>query len=230
VRDTGIGMDAANFEQLLEPFRQADNSHTRRHGGTGLGLAIANRLVAALGGTLSMSSRPGRGSELRVSLRVGHEDPVPMICSAEELGLEPRSYGFTELVPLSLTGNVLVAEDDEASRRLACLFLEQVGLNVVAVENGQDAVAKAMESVREGRPYELILMDMQMPTMDGYEATRSLRQSSYREPIIAFTAHAMAEDRERCLESGCDDYITKPIEREEFLWHVQAWLDGNRPV
>lgn len=216
VTDTGIGVTPELAEKLFEPWTQADASTSRRYGGTGLGLTISKRLAEALGGDINLESQPGRGSKFTVTIHPGSLQGVPMLGAPSKAaaGREgPADAGQNQ----TLRGRVLLAEDGPDNQRLILLLLQQSGLTVDLAENGRIACEKALDSETRGRPYDLILMDMQMPDWDGYEATRWLRQNGWRRPVIALTAHAMADDRQRCLESGCDDYLNKPIDRIKFL-------------
>ncbi len=208
VTDTGIGIPAEKLEHIFQPFAQADGSTTRNYGGTGLGLAISSRLVAMLGGELSAKSEIGRGSTFAFTIRVGvvePGDPPP----------PPPKVEFPSLPdePGPSRGRVLLAEDGPDNQRLIWLVLEKAGFEVDLAENGAIALDRALAEWRAGFLFDVILMDMQMPVMDGYTATRKLREAGYDGTIIALTAHAMMKDRERCLEAGCDEYASKPIDR-----------------
>jgi len=220
VRDTGIGISAQDQEKIFAPFGQADTSHTRRYGGIGLGLSISRRLAVMLGGSLVVSSDVGRGSEFRLSL------PAP----AAALAVEPRreSGEAKPDAPVKLPGaRVLLAEDGIDNQRLVRALLRPTEVEIAVVENGAQAVDQALAALDAGRPFDLVLMDMQMPVMDGYEATRRLRNEAYEGPIVALTAHAMSTDRARCLEAGCDEYVSKPVERARLL-EVVARFVGER--
>jgi PAS domain S-box-containing protein len=222
VSDTGIGMTEQQCARVFEPFTQADASTARRFGGTGLGLAISKRLVEALGGQINVSSQLGVGSVVRVWVDTGSLEGVPMLAPARrrsEAVLAAASPAVLKL-PRStgrLTCRVLLAEDGPDNQRLIQTILRKAGADVILVEDGVQAVEAALAAWRSEAPFDVILMDMQMPELDGYEATRALRAQGYDRPIVALTAHAMSGDRERCLESGCNDYATKPIERQSLL-------------
>ncbi len=218
VEDTGPGIPRDRVERIFDAFAQGDASMSRRFGGTGLGLAISRRLARVLGGDLSVSSEPGRGSTF--SLRVPNEpalDSVPRL--ADDPAAEPTA---------ALRGRVLLAEDGADSRRLLVHLLERWGLEVEIAENGATAIEVARRAHERGHPFEAVLMDMQMPEMDGYEATRRLRSAGFAGPVIALTAHAMAGARDACVAAGCDDYLTKPIDRARLRAALADWLARGR--
>ena len=226
--DTGIGMNEEQIGKLFQPFSQVDNSSTRKFGGTGLGLCISKHLAEALGGNIEVRSEPGKGSTFSVTIDPGPLDGMHMIQNAQEALLD-RPPSATAATPdkIALHGRILLAEDGLDNQRLICLLLRKAGAEVTAVENGQLAVEAALAAREAGEPFDVILMDMQMPVMDGYEATRQLRKRGYTGPIVALTAHAMAEDRQKCLDAGCNDYLPKPIDRQKLLATVAPWL--SRP-
>ncbi|MBN2475003.1 MAG: response regulator [Pirellulales bacterium] len=236
VADTGIGMDDATIAHLFEPFTQADTSSTRNFGGTGLGLAISKRLAGMLGGDIAVESEPGKGSTFTLSIDAGSLDGVAMLDAPPRTILQATESATSDR-RRALRGRVLLAEDGKDNQRLISAILTKAGLEVSVAENGRVAYETAAAAAAEGNLFDLIVMDMQMPEMDGYDATRRLRQDGWRGPIVALTAHAMAGDREKCLEAGCDDYLTKPIERNAFLDAVQRYLaaalaagsDSQRP-
>ena len=209
VVDTGIGLTAEQQTRLFLPFGQADSSTTRRFGGTGLGLAICHRLATMLGGEMSVTSESGRGSSFSFSLPYANQT---------EIGIENASGpGLIESMEASLTverigARILLAEDGEDNRRLVTIYLKNAGFVVDAVPDGRAAVNAIVKAANTANAYDLILMDMQMPVLDGYGATRELRKLGYSAlPIVALTAHAMEGEKEKCLASGCDDYATKPL-------------------
>ncbi len=236
VRDTGIGLTETQLARLFQPFAQADASHTRRFGGTGLGLMISKRLATQLGGKLAATSRAGEGSTFVATIAIGSLAGVTMIEDVQSLieqrrgalrrptfnagaasaGPTPRSsIPAAPATGPRLPGSmrILVAEDGPDNQRLLVAMLERAGARVSVVENGRLACDAALGALERGEPFDLILMDMQMPEMDGYQATAMLRRLGYKRPVIALTAHAMSGDRDKCLAAGCDDYATKPINR-----------------
>ena len=222
VIDTGIGMSREQLEGLFQLFHQADSSITRRYGGTGLGLAISRRLAELLGGVIVAESVPGEGSTFRLVVAVGPLQGVRMVERAGEvLPLRREPSGAAAPLP-KLRCRILLAEDGPDNQRLITFVLKKAGADVTVVPNGQVAFETALAAGREGRPFDVILMDMQMPVLDGYEATSLLRRHGYAGPIIALTAHAMASDREKCLAAGCDDYTCKPIDRRTLLELIAA--------
>jgi len=226
VIDTGIGMTDAQAERIFDPFVQADASASRKYGGSGLGLAISRRLAELLGGDVSVTSTSDQGSAFRFAVATGPLESVPMI----DASLPGRGEGgaFEEQARRSvgnLHGRILLAEDGSDNQRLIRYILEKAGASVEVAENGRIAVEKATVARDAGKPFDLVLMDMQMPVMDGYEATRRLRQEGHNTPIIALTAHAMKGDREKCLGAGSDDYVAKPIQQNTFLELVAEYTE-----
>jgi PAS domain S-box-containing protein len=217
IEDTGIGMTHQQLSRVFDPFTQADSSTTREYGGTGLGLTISTRLTELLGGVLDAESHVGEGSKFSIIVPTGRLDGVQLIDDPEDWlhQHERESDSSTDVGRINC--RVLVAEDGVDNQRLIRAILAPRVREVVVAENGQVAFEIAMNAVVDGRPFEVILMDMQMPVLDGYQATRRLRMNGYDRPIIALTAHAMEGNRERCLEAGCDDFTTKPIDRRALL-------------
>ncbi len=228
VIDTGIGLAARHITQLFQPFTQADSSMTRKFGGTGLGLTISKRFAQMLGGDIFVESVPGQGSTFRLTIETGPLDDVPRVASENNGDLPaPRMAGDCAAtgcgadVPAGC--RLLLAEDGPDNQRLIAWILKKAGAEVTVAENGRIAVDEALAAQDRDRPFDVILMDMQMPVMDGYLATRELRSRGYAGPIIALTAHAMPEDRKKCLDAGCTDYATKPIDRRRLLELVAAY-------
>jgi len=222
VVDTGPGLTEQQLQGMFRPFVQADSSTTRRFGGTGLGLTISKRLANMLGGDIVVHSVPGAGSTFTLTLAVGDLTGVNMI-QTPRIIWTPKPENSAK-PPSRLRGRVLLAEDGADNQRLIKFHLSELGVEVEIAENGKQAVEQAMAAVKRGEPFHLILMDMQMPEMDGYEATRQLRQKGYNRPIVALTAHAMESDRERCIAAGCDDFAVKPIEFDQFTRMIRTHL------
>ncbi len=216
VHDTGIGIPEDKLDRLFKSFSQVDGSTTRKFGGTGLGLAICKQLVEMMGGEIWVESREGKGSTFFFSAVLGVAEPSARRDRADA-GIEPQAQasesstapGTSESAPLKL----LLAEDNLVNKRLAIALLQKRGWDVHDVSNGKEAI----QALEKGR-YDAILMDVQMPEMDGYTATARVREREAAEgghiPVIAMTAHAMKGDRERCLDAGMDGYVTKPVKAQ----------------
>jgi CheY-like chemotaxis protein len=217
VADTGIGIPADKLGKIFQPFTQADGSVTRRYGGTGLGLAISAQLVRLMGGRIWAESQPGHGSTFHFQIRCPLA-PAPAAA--------PPAASERDALPVSRLRNlrVLVAEDNAVNKKLIARLLEKLGCVVEVVGDGVEAV----EAV-ERRPFQLILMDVQMPRMGGFEATRIIREREQARglhtPIVALTAHAMKGDKERCLEAGMDDYVTKPVQFQQLVATLNSLFD-----
>ncbi|HTN75823.1 MAG TPA: ATP-binding protein [Pirellulaceae bacterium] len=223
--DSGIGMTPEVIACLFRPFSQADTSTARRFGGTGLGLTITKRLAEMLGGAIEVHSTPEVGSRFTLTVEAGRAN----IAETNAAPATSRTPDEPASAAGSLSGGrrVLLAEDGPDNRRLLASMLRLAGLDVKVVENGALAVRHALTAEPA---YDVILMDMQMPVLDGYRATSLLRAHGYSGAIVALTAHAMVGDREKCLAVGCTDYTTKPIEREELLRVVARQLTRAEPV
>ena len=220
VEDTGIGIAQDKQEMVLESFSQADGSTTRRFGGTGLGLSITKRLVELLGGRLLLKSQPGLGSTFSFTVPVGYAlQEAHFIKAADSLGVVDH-HDATALSQFA--GHILVAEDNEINQDLIQLTLEAFGLTVTLADDGLKAVELAT-----GGSFDLIFMDMQMPNMNGYEATRRLREQGLQIPIVALTANAMKGDQEKCLAAGCSDYLSKPIEEADLGEKLSKYLRSS---
>jgi signal transduction histidine kinase/ActR/RegA family two-component response regulator len=216
VRDTGIGIAATDQERLFNAFEQADGSMTRKYGGTGLGLAISKRLVQMMGGEIGVESAVGQGSNFWFTVRLAKAAPTvsPAPTSSGANAEERLKAGFPR-------ARILLAEDEPINQEVSRGLLEDVGLTVDLAEDGAEAVALA------GRNrYDLILMDMQMPNLNGVDATRAIREIALnaRTPILAMTANAFEEDRQRCLDAGMNDHIAKPIDPERLFEALLKWL------
>ena len=216
VRDTGIGIPAEKLESIFRPFVQADTSVTRKYGGTGLGLAISYRIAKSLGGDLTVESNVGHGSVFAVTVEAGDLTGVtitarPPVAIAGDVSSQAPGI-------VSLEGmKILLVDDGETNRKLISLFLTRSGATVELAENGALALHAA-----EQMSFDIILMDMQMPVMDGYTATTRLREKSFQGPIIALTAHAMKGDREKCEAAGCSGYLAKPVNMDELVCTVRT--------
>jgi two-component system, sensor histidine kinase and response regulator len=222
VRDTGIGIAPDVRQRLFSAFEQADRSTTRKYGGTGLGLAITARLARAMGGEVGVDSTPGLGSTFWFTARLRKLSE-----EAAEPG-EKQDQAVESELRIDYGGRrVLLAEDEPINREITVALLEEAGLCVDTAEDGLQAVELASRQT-----YDLILMDMQMPNLDGLDATRRIRALPGREnwPIIAMTANAFAEDRERCIEAGMNDFTSKPIDPEHFYQVLLDWLRKQAPV
>ncbi|RMH47028.1 MAG: PAS domain S-box protein [Gammaproteobacteria bacterium] len=222
VTDTGIGIPEDKLEHIFKPFQQADSSTSRRFGGTGLGLAISKELVVLMGGRIQVESEVNQGTTFRVELTLD---------SAEQpLALEDKRTRQQEsqpdMSPSSRRFRVLLAEDNPVNQKVAMAMLKKFGADVVVAENGHEAVAAA-----EKTPFDIILMDCQMPELDGYEATMNIRAGhgpNRRTPIIALTAHAMAGDRDKCLSVGMNDYLAKPVSQTALQEVIRRHLGQGR--
>ena len=221
VEDTGIGIAPEKKTTLFRAFEQADSSITRRFGGTGLGLAITKRIAVLLGGDCTVVSEVGRGSVFSFVLAAKPTPDARMlkVFGEAELDRETRRPSSTAE---PIRARILLAEDGPDNQRLISMMLRKAGAEVAVAENGQMAVDRARLE-----PFDLILMDMAMPIMDGYTAARTLRELGLDLPIIALTAHALAGEREKCLAAGCNAYLTKPIDRPELLAQIRALLEAR---
>ncbi|MBG0790380.1 MAG: response regulator [Desulfovibrionaceae bacterium] len=221
VRDTGMGIPEAKQRDIFESFLQADDSITRKHGGTGLGLAICTLLVELMGGEIGLESEEGKGSAFTFTARLRTGDPARV--PVENGRTDPSSPPDVPRL------KVLLADDNPLNRELASTLLQEQGHDVLDVDNG----VKALEALKEER-FDLVLMDVQMPIMDGISATRAIRDQNSgvldpEVPIIALTAYALKGDRERFLEAGMNDYISKPITMRGFLATIARVAGGDRP-
>ena len=211
------------MEGLFRPFMQADVSTTRRFGGTGLGLTITRRLARLLGGDITATSTHSEGSVFIVSVKTGPLSEADMIDRPDAASGDEMRPANEPAPDTPLTARILIAEDGPDNQRLLTFLLRRAGASVELVGNGLLARDQALAAWRDGRPHDIILMDMQMPELDGYEAAADLRRAGFDRPIIALTAHAMSGDRQRCLDAGCDDYLAKPIDRRQLLATIRRW-------
>ncbi|WP_455209324.1 ATP-binding protein [Kaarinaea lacus] len=218
VTDTGVGMTQEELERLFKPFSQVDTSTTRQYGGSGLGLCICKELVTSLGGEIACQSRKGIGSRFFFTVNPG---PI----SEEQLVTQHQGDETTDqksqlaIKPGSLSGKVLLAEDTLDNQKLISMYIKRAGATPVVVDNGKQALDKAL-----AEEFDLILMDMQMPVMGGIDATAKLRAIGYKHPIVALTANALKEDRERSQRAGVDDYLTKPVDLNRFNEVLNRYL------
>lgn len=223
VEDTGIGISAEKQESVFEAFTQADESTTRKFGGTGLGLAITKRFAELMGGTLTLKSEESKGSVFSLLIPVGID-----IENQQHLELADRSNqhdAACQIEKTEFSGNILVAEDDRTNQVLITTLLEKMGFEVTVAEDGNIAVDKAMN-----QSFEMVFMDMQMPNMNGYEATMVLRNKGFSRPIIALTANAMKRDKKKCIEAGCDDYLSKPIVQSDLIKILKKFVKNTSDV
>lgn len=221
VEDTGIGISADKQELIFEEFMQVDGSHTRKYSGTGLGLPITKQLAYLLGGELSLTSEEGKGSVFSLTIPAGVEVKSQPLFNKYDFA---NRLNEERDVPsqVKFSGRVLVAEDSLTNQMLIKLLLEKTGLQVTTAEDGKEAVDKALS-----QPFELIFMDIQMPNMNGYEATKILRRKGLKTVIIALTAYAMKGDDKKCIAAGCSDYMAKPIDRKQLLQIIRKYLPSE---
>ncbi|MEO2049997.1 MAG: response regulator [Pirellulales bacterium] len=232
VVDSGIGMSPEQRDSIkrFEAFKQADGSTTRKFGGTGLGLRISNSLAQLLGGGIEVKSVLGQGSTFTVTVCTGDLadmsmlNPEQMVQRQKQAPKESIQKAGTPTEKPLQGGRLLLAEDGPDNQRLISFLLKKAGAEVALAENGQIAIDLVQEARLSGEPFDVILMDMQMPVLDGYSAIRQLRRHNYTGTVIALTAHAMAEDRQKCLDAGCDDFATKPIDRHQLVELVRTYL------
>ena len=251
VVDTGIGLTDDQMSRLFQPFVQADNSTTRKFGGTGLGLTISRRLAQMLGGDIHVSSVFGEGSRFAVRVPAGEVANVRWVQPAPSLATrvaqntavaknQPWQEPLFTPTPVAaatattaaprIDCRILLAEDGPDNQRLISFVLRKAGADVALAENGLAAVELAQQAARDGARFDIILMDMLMPVLDGCQATLRLRSEGYTGVIIALTANAMQEDRERCLAAGCDDFCTKPIDRTQLVATIHRHLSTQAAV
>lgn len=214
--DTGIGISEQDQNKLFQSFSQADTSVNRKFGGTGLGLMISQRLARMLGGEIEVESTLGIGSTFSLTIAIEQIENAAMV---ERISLEalPALTETPPEPPLRLAGRFLVVDDRREIRFIAQHFIEEAGGTVFVGESGQDAIEAVRTAQQEGQPFDLLIIDMQMPILSGYEAVRRLRSTGVEMPIIALTAHSMDGDREACLAAGCTDHIPKPLDRHAFI-------------
>jgi signal transduction histidine kinase/CheY-like chemotaxis protein len=224
VADTGCGVAPAQMQRVFETFTQLQGSLTREHQGTGLGLALSRKLARLLGGEISVESALDRGSRFSLRLPCPPLAGVRVLPAAEVGEFAVLERALVSTASLALSGRVLLVEDGLDNQRLIENILRRAGLVVEIAPDGAQGCELALLSESSDEPYDVVLMDMQMPVLDGYTAVQRLRASGYGGAIIALTAHAMAGDRERCLAVGCNDYATKPIARDVLLAQIASHL------
>lgn len=217
--DTGIGMNKEEQSRVFEKFSQADNTITRKFGGTGLGMSITKQLAELLGGSISLKSEKGKGSTFSLIIPAGVDiKSQPLVNELDR----SRPAQETESFQGKLSGNILVAEDNEVNQKVIRLMLEKAGLRVTIVDDGCKAVEAA-----SSKDYDLILMDVHMPNMDGLEATGILRQKGLTLPIIALTADVMKDDVSKVITAGCDEHVAKPINRKKLFVALNKYLPSE---
>ncbi len=208
--DTGIGLNKEQMDKIFSPFTQADTSTTRQYGGTGLGLYLSKQLAIKLGGNIIVESTPTVGSCFSLTVTTGDIDENKLL-SYMPVIKQVSTQSIIDGVGTKVSGRVLLAEDNLDNQRLISMYLKKLGADVVIANNGKEAIEQTAEN-----DFDLILMDMQMPVMNGIEATIRLREMDYKKPIVALTANAMKEDVDACYKAGCDDFIQKPILQQKF--------------
>ena len=220
VEDSGVGITAEQLQRLFKPFAQADSTTTRKYGGTGLGLFISRELVLKMGGDIYVESLKGVGTKLTFNINTGDVNSSELASEATDLSqYREKETGLAEIP--KLTGKILLAEDSEDNQGLFKLFISITGASVDIAADGYAAVERAKQN-----QYDLILMDIQMPGMDGLQATRLIIESGITTPIVALTANAMKEDRQRCQQAGCSGFLSKPVDRDEFYRVLEQYLDA----
>ncbi len=234
VIDTGIGVPTAQQDRLFKPFAQADATTSRRFGGTGLGLVLSRNLARCLGGEVAMQSTPGVGSTFTVTLPTGPLTDVATVTDvADTTTPAARPVAAAPLTARLEGRRILVVDDAPDNRRLVSFVLQKAGARIELAENGRVGVDMVLRAAAHARPFDLVVMDMQMPVLDGYGATAELRQRGMDLPILALTANAMQADLEACLKAGCNSYATKPIDKNNLVSLIELLVserdeDGAR--
>ncbi len=231
VIDTGIGLSREQSSRLFVPFQQADNSTSRKFGGSGLGLVISRHFAQMMGGDITIASEKGKGSTFTLEIEPGNIASARMIREQHDIPSfrKPRDWA-KELAPkeVNIPARILLAEDGPDNQRLIAYLLRKVGADVTIVGNGRLAFDTALGAWQGGRGFDIVLMDMQMPEMDGYQATHALRKAGYDLPILALTAHALMGEREKCMKAGCDDFLTKPLNKAVMMETIARHFDRLR--
>ncbi len=224
VSDTGIGMTPEEKTRVFAPFSQADSTITRRFGGTGLGLSISDKLAKALDGQLTCESSKGEGSRFILTITNQDTDQSKLINSLEQVSFScTDKYSQADIKPLA--GSILLVEDNPDIQQLVSMYIRKTGAQLTVANNGMQAIEMA-----QAQEFDLILMDMQMPVMDGLEAIRQLRTKGYRHPIVSLTANSMLSDREQCEAAGADAYLAKPVDPQKFYRVLNRYLAENTAV
>lgn len=222
VSDTGIGIPLDQQQEIFQPFTQASYDTGREFGGAGLGLSISKRLAKAMGGTIAVQSELGKGSCFTLSLQVTEKQIRDLVQPVKQPAIKKTSSAKNKKLP-HFDARILLADDRRDVWRVGKYFLERCGAEVSIAEDGRQALDATLAAIEAGNPFRLILMDMQMPVMNGEEAVRELRAKGVDVPIIALTADAMERQRDECLQAGCTDYFAKPIDGMK-LMHLVASL------
>jgi len=225
IRDTGIGMTPEQQAKIFQPFVQADSSVTRNFGGTGLGLTISKQIIESMGGRLSVVSLPGEGSVFTFEIDLEPAADARLITHSQYRAKTIAVQCAVRKVTSLPAGNILLVDDGKANRKLIKLILEKAGCSIVEAVNGKEGCEQALAG-----DFDIVLMDMQMPVMDGYQATTKLRQAGYKKTVIALTANTMLGDKDKCRDAGCDDFIAKPVEIDTLLQTLVPYLSHLPPV
>jgi PAS domain S-box-containing protein len=221
VEDTGIGITPEFQQKMFDSFVQEDMGTSRKYGGMGLGLSIAKRFAGLLGGELTLTSEKGKGSAFSLVIPAGVDLAAQPLLNRQEI-IDDIITDISKTKQGNFSGCVLVAEDVKSNQMLMKFLLDRVGLKVTIAENGAEAVNKAL-----GQKFDLIFMDIQMPQVDGYEATRTLRSKGIKTPIVALTAGAMEGDDKKCIDAGCDDYLSKPVVLSKLIETLSKYLEND---
>lgn len=223
VTDTGIGMTGEQCNVIFDSFKQADASTTRKYGGTGLGLTLSRQLAEMLGGGIVVKSQPGEGSCFTVEINTGKLNNIHFVDNFDTF-YEEDSITPVPMPQMAYSGKILLAEDTIANQELLGMYIRKMGATVSIANNGQEAIDHALNE-----NFDLVLMDLQMPVINGLDATRTLRAQGYSAPIVALTANASNTYRDECLDAGCDQFLTKPIDRTRFIQVVAGYLHPAKP-
>jgi CheY-like chemotaxis protein len=215
VTDTGVGIPQKRQEKLFRPFATGDASLTRKHGGAGLGLVISREIARLLGGDVTIASREGVGTTAMLLIDAGAVDDVQVRGRVETVPDEP------------LSGQVLLVDDAADNRKLLSVVLRKAGMQVTTAENGEEACQALAAAAAAGRTFDIVVMDVQMPVLDGRDAATRMRAAGFTAPLVALTAHATAQDQKLCLAAGFDEYVTKPIAPRQLTDLVRRQLQAR---